>query len=532
MSTLLDRANKILSNLEAKENIVQTQHVTRNGLHVVLHRNDGKLLAYNPEPTAILYHTDKSRGKHVMGPYSSGKSVMCLFDCLLDSMDMPECMDGIRRSRTCVMRTTYNELQSTTIKTFLDWFGDFGYPPPGKVKTFIKMPYPTFHVRFYDGKGIVDWEVLFLAFEREEHVKKLGSLEVTNAYFNETRDFPEAIYDAASGRISRYPKQIEIGDQPYYASLKSDTNPPDSDHWLYDRFEKTKPKSYRKFQQPPAVIEDKTSDTGWRVNPDADNIKYNASGYYETLPIGKSREFIRVFCEGLYGSAVDGKKVFEEYNDDFHSIENIEYVESEPLYLGWDFGLTPCLVISQFIGGQLRVIKEFITKNMGIENLIQEEVKPYWAANRMDRFTIGYSDADPAGGARSAKNIFEPTLIEVITEQFKPTVAALTNDVDMRLEAVRHYMNRMAAGKPSFIVSRSGCPILRKGFNGHYVLKSVHIAGKGEKMYEKVPAKTHPISEPQDCLQYIAVRLHKSGENDTKYNAEICKSFMNHGRIP
>jgi len=279
-------------------------------------------------------------------------------------------------------------------------------------------------------------------------------------------------------------------------------------------------------------LEDKDSITGWRVNPDADNIRYNAAGYYETLPIGKTREFVRVFCEGDYGSAVDGKKVFEEYNDDIHSCESLDYIEGEPLYIAWDFGLTPCLVVSQFVSGQLRVIKEFITQNMGIENLIEELVKPYWAANRMDRFNIAYSDADPAGGARSAKNIFEPTLIEVISKKFRPTSSALTNEVDMRLEAVRHYMNKMASGKPSFIISRSGCPILRKGFNGHYVLKSVRVAGKGEMMYDKVPSKTHPISEPQDCLQYIAVRLHKSSQNDINKTAELCAQIMAQGRIP
>ena len=468
----------------------------------------------------------------MMGPYSSGKSLMCLFDLLMDAMDMPECMDGIRRSRTCIMRTTYNELQTTTIKSFLDWFGNFGYPPPDRSKTFIKMPYPTYHVRFNDGHGIVDWEVMFLAFDREEHVKKLGSLEVTNVYCNELRDFAFAIYQAATGRMGRYPKTIDLGDGvPYYKSLKSDTNPPDQDHWLYKLFEVEKPPGYTMFHQPPAVLPDDDSEIGWKINPNADNLKHNTAGYYLTLVTGKTREFIRVFAEGKYGSAADGKKVFEEYNDDIHAYENVEWLDGQPLYLGWDFGLTPCLLISQFYNGQLRVLKEFVTESMGIENLIEDRVRPYWSQHNLDRFSIGSSDADPAGAARSAKNVREPNLIEIISDKFKRTQPALTNDTETRLEAVRHYLSRMSGGQPALIISKSGCPVLRKGFNGHYVLRKRRMAGKGEDMYDKKPDKSHPISEPQDCLQYIALRLSKTLPVDTKAEQRKVATILNKGRV-
>jgi len=535
MSTLLDRTNRILVNLEKVSQSENVQHIHRIGEFGYMipgGRPDDSDVIYNPEPTLIKFHQTKAEVKFIMGPYGSGKSVGCISELILGAMSMPKSANGVRYCRDGIFRNTYGELESTTIKTFLAWFGQLGIPAAGKLKRFTDNLYPCFHVRFNDGLGWIEWEVMFLAFDRPQHIKKLGSLEVTRIYLNELKEFPKCIFDGATGRIGRYPDQQIISGQFYQKEVIGDLNPCDTDNWYYKMAEIEKPFGYHFFRQPSWVIDAPDSEIGYRLNPESENQKGQQEGYWRTLVIGKTKEYIRVYAKGDYGTLAEGKKVYEEYNDDFHSTENIDYVEKEPLYLAWDFGLTPCLLIAQMINGQLRVIKEFITENMGIENLLEERVKPYWAQHRMDRFTIAYSDGDPAGGARSARNIFEPTLIEVISRTFKPTTAALTNDIDMRLESVRHYLNRMVQGKPALLISRSGCPVLRKGFNGHYCLKSVKMLGKGEDMYQKVPEKLHPISEPQDCLQYIAVRLHKSGQNDIKETADLCKSFMNHGRIP
>ena len=47
-------------------------------------------------------------------------------------------------------------------------------------------------------KGDVELEVIFLALDRPEDVKKLLSLELTGVWVNEAREIPKSIIDACS----------------------------------------------------------------------------------------------------------------------------------------------------------------------------------------------------------------------------------------------------------------------------------------------------------------------------------------------
>lgn len=496
---------------------------------MVFHCNDGITRVYNPTDFFKKFEKGKRHINLVMGPYSSGKSVGIIMSKLYNALMMPPCKDGIRRSRTIMTRTTYPKLVSSVIKTFRNWFDEFGEPPPGKIKTFTEKP-PRYLARFNDKNGPIEWEVNFMAFEREEDVDKLGSIEYTDGFVNELRDFPMMLFDNIQGRIGRFPKVDEIGTDDYPHSLDCDTNAPTNTHWIKTVFEDNLPDIFTFWKQAPGVIKD---DSGkWIENPYKEN-PYNSKDYYINFIAGKTNEFINVYARGEYGLAFEGHPVFEEYNDDYHSVDDIAYIPGAALYFGWDFGLTPCLLAAQFIDGQLRVLKEFVTENFGIENLIDELVIP-WLGESNWSLTNVISRADPAGKARSARNINEPNLIDVISKKLCRTEAAKTNQEEMRLEAVRKLLNRNVKGKPSLIISKRGCPILREGFNGKYYLKMVNIPGKGEAMHTKTPDKTHPHSEPQDCLQYIAITLTAMGlmkEQDNSDNAKLIRSMTNGGRI-
>lgn len=495
-----------------RESIAQVQKridIEIDGFNVKIYREHAPPLVYIPEPSALAYHADKSLVKHRMGCIGSGKSVSSIMDCLFDLKDMPPCLDGIRRARTLMERSTYPELSMTTIKTFIDWFGDTGQTVPGHLKKFTQKP-PVYHARLNiicDGVdlGTLEWEVPFLAFEKPDDVEKLKSMELTNAFINECAKLPQIIYTTTLSRVGRYPMPVDLDYQPYRSALKSDTNPPTDTSWLYDLYEKQKPENYKIFRQPPAVI--KNSEGKWILNPKAENLKNLRPNYYLDLIPGYSQEQIKVYLQGDYGMAFSGTGVFPEYNDDLHSVDKIEYIPSLPLYLGWDFGLTPCLLVAQFFYGQLRILKEFISVSFGIENLIDSVVRPWFGTNKWN-LEGAISIADPAGNARSAKNIFEPTLIEVIQKNFyRNTLAAQTNKQDVRLESTRKLLNRISGGKPALIISRTECPILREGFNGKYYFKEVTLPGTAQRVTLEEPVKSHPHSEPQDCLQYIAVSI-------------------------
>jgi len=175
------------------------------------------------------FHASPAFIRGVLGPIGSGKSVGCCIEVFSAACEQEPGRDGIRRTRWVIVRNTYPELKSTTIKTWLDWFPEEHFGP-------MSWDVPiTHHIRF----GDVDCEVLFLALDRPEHVKKLLSLEVTGGWINEAREVPKAILDALTGRVGRFPSMRDKPDHipkecwPTRSFVIMDTNAPDDDHWWH-----------------------------------------------------------------------------------------------------------------------------------------------------------------------------------------------------------------------------------------------------------------------------------------------------------
>ena len=182
---------------------------------------------YKASPTLAKFHQDDSFIRGIMGPIGSGKSVGCCVEIFSRASVMPIANDGIRHSRWAIVRNTQPQLETTTIKTWLSWFPEHIF---GKMNR--KPPF-THLVRIND----IELEVIFLALDKPEDVKKLLSLEVTGIWFNEAREIEKEILDAASGRVGRYPsdkmKPKELGDKKLglWHGIIIDTNPPDDTHW-------------------------------------------------------------------------------------------------------------------------------------------------------------------------------------------------------------------------------------------------------------------------------------------------------------
>ena len=57
----------------------------------------------------------------IRGPFGSGKSTACVMEILRRAKMQRIGTDGKRRSRWAVIRNTYPELKTTTIKTWHQW---------------------------------------------------------------------------------------------------------------------------------------------------------------------------------------------------------------------------------------------------------------------------------------------------------------------------------------------------------------------------------------------------------------------------
>lgn len=450
---------------------------------------------YVPSITGNDFHNDNSFVRLIFGPYGSGKSTMCVWEIVRRACSMPIWYNGRRRSKWAIVRNTSGELQSTTLQTWLTWFGGLGDIHKRQ------KPLMTYEHWFNDGKGIVELELIFIALDREEDLRKIKSLEVTGVYINELSEVPQGALSHFKGRVNhRYPSR-SFCDAPYWSGIICDTNPPDTDHYIYKDFEIQQLESYKIFHQPPGLI--KSEENKWLRNPDADNANNLSDDYYLKLAEGQTEDFVKVFCLGEYGSVGFGKRVYPEFNADIHSVDHIEAIQGKPINLSWDFGLTPACVITQLSErGQLMILKEYTIENMGIRTFAESIVLPSLKID-FPYCKVGISRADPSGKKRD-EIMAELSCLGELNDLGIETHGANTNNIEPRLSSVRYFLTRMIDGKPALLISRINCPVLFRGFNKEYCYDRVSI--KGEERYKNEPKK-NAVSHPHDALQYICLEF-------------------------
>jgi hypothetical protein len=492
MMTASDIAKRLKSIEEGRRKGTERQ-ITIKDKGMIIHAIDQDKI-YVPTATGRIAHLDDSFVRVIMGPYGSGKSTWALTEIVQRASNMPIWHSGRRRSRWGIVRNTSGELSSTTLASWLSWFADLG-----DVRKRQK-PIMTYEHTFNDGHGVVELELLFIALDRPEDVRKIKSLELTGCYINELSEVPQAALAHMKGRVNRYPSKAFCY-EPYWSGIIADTNPPEDDHWIYKDFELNKYDHHKLFKQPPGLI--KNDKDKWVRNPNADNASHLPGNYYEMLAEGQSQEFIKVFCLGEYGSVGFGKRVYPEFNPDFHAVESLSAIQGEQLILGWDFGLTPaCVVVQLSARGQLLILKEYVGEGMGIRTFAESIVIP-GIAKDFPYCRVGMSIGDPAGNARN-EIVEEMSCIGELNSLGIPTMSARTNDIDPRLGSVRYFLNRMVDGKPSLLLDRRNCPALFKGFVKDYVF--ARLAVSGEERYKDKPNK-NMSSHPMDSLGYACLEI-------------------------
>jgi len=424
----------------------------------------------------------------VMGPIGSGKSVGCIQEIFRLASLQVKGYDGLRRSRWAITRNTYAELKTTTIKTWLDWFP---YP-------ITKIVYDA-PIRANVDVNDVRLEIYFISLEKEKDVKKLLSLELTGIFFNEARETRKSLIDGGMSRTGRYPSKENGGFN--WSGAIMDTNPPDDDHWWYKAAEEECPKNWKFYQQPPAMIE-----FGNSYIPNigkAENVQNHELGfdYWARLIPGKTKEWIKVYIQGLYGSVQDGRPCYPEYNDFIHSADKLEVLRGLPLIIGFDFGRTPTAIITQLSPmGQFRILDELVVdtegEGMGIRKFCRDVVVPHLANEYAGMSIISFGD--PAG---VAKGDDERSAFDFMEEEGIIAEPAGSNAIDFRLDNVSRYMSIMVNGEPGMILDRGNCKTIRKGFLGGYKIERLQI--KGDTRYKSSPLK-NKYSHPHDGLQYAA----------------------------
>lgn len=393
----------------------------------------------------------------LMGPFGSGKSTACIMEILRRAKEQKINIDGKRKSRWAVIRNTYPELRTTTIKSWHQWV-------PASLGRWVDTGPPTHHIV----EGDLDLEVLFIALDRPDDIAKLLSMELTGAWVNEAREVPKAVIDGLTGRVGRYPSVLMGGCS--WSGIIADTNPPDTDHWWYKLAEETKPDGWSFFKQP-----------GGR-DPGAENVEHLPPKYYERQIAGKDEDWVKVYVDGQYGFVRDGKPVYPEYRDSLHC-QAFDLVHGWPIYVGIDFGLTPAAVFGQRSPmGQWRWHSELVTEDMGAKRFA--ELLRQAMHERYPGFHFGAITGDPAGEGRAQTD--ETTPFQILRAANIQANPAPTNDFTKRRESVVACLSRLIDGQPGLMIHPQ-CVQLRKGMAGGYNYKRIQVSG--EERYRDVPDK-------------------------------------------
>jgi len=462
-------------------------------------------IIYNATKTAAEFHQDNEFFRLLIGGVGTGKTTASCFEKFRRGLEQQAASDQIRYSRWAVIRNTYRQLKSTTLKTWLQWF-------PEKIYGKVKWDSPiTHHLKIRD----MDCEILFMPIENENDISNLRSLELTGVFINELQYMPHSVLKVCLERCNRFPSKAS-GSSITWSGVIADTNPPDTDHWIY-KLEENLPENYKIFHYVPALLvanEIKTgekvvkslSGTPYKANPEADYVHNLSAGYdyyFNQVP-GLTDEEIKVTIMGQYGFIPNGKPVYPEYNDSIHyHPQSFRYSRDLLLLLSWDFGLTPAMGAYQMQpNGRIVKLFEITSHDFGIEKFATDICIPV-LSQRCPGWNNNYaSTADPAGNQKS--QVDKQSCIGTLNRLGIITRPAKTNDIDKRIGSVSYFLRKIIDGKGALMIT-SDCPQTRKGFLGDYQFEKKMITDL-EEGTKNVPLKnfsSHAHDETQYAMMFF-----------------------------
>jgi hypothetical protein len=443
----------------------------------------------------------------ICGPVGSGKSKACNLKLWAIANAQKPGPDGIRRTRMAVVRTTYPELRTTTIRTWLDTFEERIYGP-------LKWTQPPSQRVTW---GDVVMETDFLALDDPADVQKLRSGEYTTFYINELQFLIKELFDEITSRTGRYPAIKDGG--PTWHGVIADMNIGDPDHWIClmrglvpwpegmledERRALTWPPAWDFFMQPPGLLEvrnDAGKVIGYDANPAAENLKWlpGGSDYYGNMQRGKSEAWVKTRVLNQVALVLDGEPVWPAFRRDLHVAKDVlKPVEHYPIWIAADFGRSPGVLFAQSVNNRVIVLDEMRGHNIGAVGFAPQ------VKRRLEQKYPGYqfvAYGDPKG--RDKTQTDERTAYDIFHAHGMPMQAAPVkqNLIDTRIEAVEYLLGQLYDGRPRLQISPN-CRTLIAACEGGYCY---------DRKMRSAELKTEPaknrFSHLADCLQYLAISM-------------------------
>ncbi|RIK92889.1 MAG: hypothetical protein DCC73_11465 [Proteobacteria bacterium] len=451
-----------------------------------------RLLAQKPAgPVADRFVKSQAYLRGIMGPIGSGKTTACIQACVWAALWQNPGPDGVRRARVVVVRDTYPNLDTTTLRSWHGWF-------PKELGRWNGDAPRIHEIRFaLHREWDVELEMVFVAVGDKRAEDIFRGLEPTAVWLNEADLLSPEVFQYARTRVGRYPGPNLGGCA--WSGLWCDFNAPDIDNYIYETFVENPGPETVFFRQPGGF------------DPQAENIHNLPARYYERQAEGMPDDKKRRLIDNQFGFSRDGQPVYPEFQDHIHVANRpLEPIKGLKLIIGLDGGMTPAAVFCQRTSiGQWRCLAELAVFPTA-EKMLDAMGPTRFAEVLRQKLRDDYADwyarpesielwADPATDAGNDEKGGDESWLRIVQRVLGLSIRrAATNDPTLRQEAVRRTLPHSVEGQPAFLLSPV-CKVVRKGFNSGYHIRRIAVAGSNR--WEEKPNKNE-YSHVHDALQY------------------------------
>lgn len=469
-----------------------------------------------PGPVAQNFILSQLPTAFIMGPLGGGKTTTCAFKRIFAATLAPiawhpETQKPTRMCRWIVLRDTFRSAEKTVLESWKQWFPK---TYPGSSWTGGNDRPAVHTLRFLGEDGIRIEVVTEFAGLGENSIETLmKGREYSGAWLNEADTHAKGALDDAEQRVGRYPSQkLLLSDDELrtlerqlgrklvsgrrHAMVIGDLNAPTLDNYVYEKFIKNPKPDRHLFRQPSGR------------SPEAENRFNLEADYYERIIRNQDEHFIKRMVDNEFGYSRHGKPVYESFDRSRH-VSRIEIPLNPRLSLGIGIdtsmhSLSPAAVFGQVQNpGRIAVLRElYMGHGVGVARF-GEGIKDLLNQRFQNAKTIR-AWIDPAAEYGADKEGGQLTAIELLSVILGiPILIPFngSNELGMRLDAVRTELRGYLEADTHLTVDPIGCPLLVEGFDGKYKYKRKPESAAYE--FEEKPEKSHPFSDLHDGLQYL-----------------------------
>lgn len=452
-----------------------------------------------PGPVSGEFMTTDAFIRIMVGPLGSGKTFAAITKILACLHNQTPDKNNVRRSRWCVARNSFPDLISATIPDFRSITDHLPFSKftMGQVITW-KAKY-----RRTDGTT-VEAEVMFRSFDGMQDVKKARGMQLSGVFIDELAEFNKENFDMLIGRVKRYPSKSDVPDAKFHVLATS--NACARDNWLAEIALGHKPDGWWVGIQPGGVVK---KGNQWVENPNAENYKNLADGYYKGQLGNKKESWIRQNLANEFVHHSDGRPIHPDFSETMHTAELVP-TYGMPIFLGMDWGRTPAAVICQQMpNGQWRVLDEIVLENAGSDKLGKAVRR--MLNSKYSGFTVDTATGDPSGTAMTQAR--DETPFDLFNENSDlVAMPAHTNDPEIRFASLDNLLTTIIDGEPAIQINID-CTTLIKGLAGSYQFRRIQVTG--EDRFRDQPDKG-PESHVCEGLHYC---LLGAGESEKLFNS-------------